>query len=139
MSRVVAIPPVTLAAVIWKLKHEGDDLSYRNKLIAYHLGWRQFWTAGRWLFSSVQRRWKLPNGNVCDALPLWTSGIDAALTLVPPNCGFTFGTRRFSDDEPMFDAVVFREATYLSWKGVIGQGSHNHSLAIAICIAALQA
>ncbi len=116
------------------------DLDLR---IAYHLGWRQPTEGHIHIPGSDVRRqwWRKPDGRSHYGLPRWTESVDDALTLIPAHCGYAFGYATFlpAPQTLFYGMIIFRDTASSAKLNEIGTGQHAHSLALAICVATLQA
>lgn len=68
--------------------------------------------------------------------PRYTASIDAALTLLPDELWWLFGKGKIREDEPLYGVRVFNPVDF---EYVIAEAEHATSIAIALCVAALEA
>lgn len=68
-------------------------------------------------------------------VPRFTASVEAAFLLLDPEHYFLIGKGKLEPEEPLFCAQVFLP----SMDDPIGEGEHNATLALALCIAALDA
>lgn len=70
-------------------------------------------------------------------VPCYTTSLDAAVTLVPPNTYWMIGKGKESADEPLYGAII--ETALLSRRVELGVGESDKHEALALCAAALRA
>jgi hypothetical protein len=72
----------------------------------------------------------------------YTTSLDAALTLLPNGVDYLLGKGRLSEDEKQFGCIVFDPSAaakdHYDEDDEMATGEHEHSLAIAVCIAGLK-
>jgi hypothetical protein len=68
-------------------------------------------------------------------LPHWSTSIDAAVTLIPPGLFWSIGAGKCTPEEAIFGCLI--QACPIGDLEDIGQAEHEHSLPLAICMAAI--